>query len=111
LHSCHASGADALENGSGDDEEGEQPNADIVLGDRVEALSQELSADILQQSVEEEALANAPASDELAGDAKAPPASLSMSAVLDQALQSGDNAMLEYCLAVQTQPVRCAVQE
>ena len=105
----HASGADALENGS-DDEEGEQPDADIVLGDRVEALSQELSADILQQSVEEEALANAPAGagGELAGDAKAPPASLSMSAVLDQALQSGDNAMLEYCLAVQTQPVRCA---
>jgi hypothetical protein len=56
-----------------------------VLGDRVEALSQELSVDITQQH-EDEALALATPQ----SDALAPPPSLSMSAVLDQALQSGD---------------------
>ena len=83
-----------------EEEEGEQNDADVVLGDRVEALSQELSVDITQQR-EDEALALATPQ----SDALAPPPSLSMSAVLDQALQSGDNAMLEYCLAVQTQPI------
>lgn len=79
-----ASGFDDLETAEGEDDN------DLTLAERVEALRERVESDLAAELVRVDA-------SELVHQGEKPDAS-SLSSVLEQALQSKDNAMLEYCL-------------
>jgi U3 small nucleolar RNA-associated protein 5 len=77
----------------GDREEVDTDGSDLTLAERVEALRErvevELAGELIRRNAEEDTL-------ELGGNER--PDASSLSTLLQQALQSKDNAMLEYCL-------------
>lgn len=64
---------------------------DLTLAERVEALRERVESDLAAELVRADA-------SELAAQGGEKPDASSLSSVLEQALQSKDNAMLEYCL-------------
>lgn len=79
-----ASGFDDLESAEGEDDN------DLTLAERVEALRERVESDLAAELVRVDA-------SDAVNQSEKPDAS-SLSSVLEQALQSKDNAMLEYCL-------------
>lgn len=84
-----ASGFEELEDASAEEEDGEE----LTLAERVEALREHVEGDLAAELERVEA-----AEQEQATVGTGKPDASSLSSVLEQALQTKDNAMLEYCL-------------
>lgn len=80
---------DDLASGDNEDEDGDN---DVSLAERVEALRERVEGDLAAE------LARVDEDEQEAGAGKDKPDASSLSSVLEQALQSKDNAMLEYVL-------------
>lgn len=84
-----ASGFEELEDASAEEEDGDE----LTLAERVEALRERVEGDLAAELERVEA-----AEQEQTTVGKGKPDASSLSSVLEQALQTKDNAMLEYCL-------------
>jgi U3 small nucleolar RNA-associated protein 5 len=81
---------------NGGDDDDDETNG-LTLAERVDALRERVETDLAAEMVRAEAADAAATTDASRGLSERPDAS-SLSSLLEQALQSKDNAMLEYCL-------------